>query len=502
MNLISDPWLPVVFRDGSFRKVGLNEVFEKGHDIIDLILSPPERISVMRLLLCITHAAIDGPADDDEWRSCKSKILASVIAYLAGHQNQFELFGEGAFLQLSGLQEKSNALLDKLDPTLDIGDNRAVVYDHQSTSAGRNFPPDWCALKLITYQNISVGGKIGSGNWNGKPFSTGTSEQAPALENCFLHTFLRGENLLDTIHYNLVTKEDIRKSPPLQWGHPVWEKMPTGVDDPEIKASTRSYLGRLVPVSRGIRLKQGESTISLTNGFTYPKFDGRGFRDPFATVVTRNMGKKVVKQYLRVSLDKHPWRDLGAILSINEGSAFVFRKLLKIDPHSMVDVWTGGLSANKSSIHDAVEWSFRFEAGLVEDIYLSILRIGIDLAQAGEAALRSALASYYQNLKYEGFSTRKAHPNKDALLEKGIHHYWNRLDGVHQTLLDMAQSQQSDPTAGQSSIDQDWRPLVQKAMRDTYGSVCPHGTARQLQAFVQGNMKLNLKRGTENPKNG
>ena len=60
MNLIGDPWVPVVFQGGQTRTVGLNGLYEQAAEIRDLALAPPQRIAVMRLLICITQAALNG----------------------------------------------------------------------------------------------------------------------------------------------------------------------------------------------------------------------------------------------------------------------------------------------------------------------------------------------------------------------------------------------------------------------------------------------------------
>ena len=69
MNLIGDPWIPVLDADGKSATVGLRELYERAHEIRDLALQPPQRIAVTRLLLCITHATLDGPEDEDDWRA-------------------------------------------------------------------------------------------------------------------------------------------------------------------------------------------------------------------------------------------------------------------------------------------------------------------------------------------------------------------------------------------------------------------------------------------------
>ena len=60
MNLTIDKWIPVVWHDGRHDSVSLNDVFLSGDKICDLSVRPHERIALMRLLVCIAQAALDG----------------------------------------------------------------------------------------------------------------------------------------------------------------------------------------------------------------------------------------------------------------------------------------------------------------------------------------------------------------------------------------------------------------------------------------------------------
>ncbi len=69
MNLTRDPWIPAVRNDGTRDLFSLDDLFAQAHTLRDLAVKPHERIALMRLLLCITQAALDGPADEEAWES-------------------------------------------------------------------------------------------------------------------------------------------------------------------------------------------------------------------------------------------------------------------------------------------------------------------------------------------------------------------------------------------------------------------------------------------------
>lgn len=106
MNISTEPWIPVVRADGRPDTVSLCAAFTRGEDIRDLVVRPHERIALMRLLICVAQAALDGPADHDDWKACRSKITPAAVDYLERWRNAFELFGDGPrFLQVPGLKK-------------------------------------------------------------------------------------------------------------------------------------------------------------------------------------------------------------------------------------------------------------------------------------------------------------------------------------------------------------------------------------------------------------
>ena len=109
MNLTTDAWIPIVWNDGQPGTVSLCEAFERGEEIRDLAVRPHERIALMRLLICIAQAALDGPADHDDWKACRPRIAPSALDYLNRWRHAFELFGNGQrFLQVANLRKPAN----------------------------------------------------------------------------------------------------------------------------------------------------------------------------------------------------------------------------------------------------------------------------------------------------------------------------------------------------------------------------------------------------------
>ena len=477
MNLTDTPWIPIVKQNGNKEMVSLLTLFQDGQTIRDLSVNPPQRIALMRLLICITQAALDGPEDEEAWFNSKNKITESVINYLDQWHEAFELFGKKPFLQASNLKSLDNASLDKLDFDLSAGNNSAL-FDHEANPSGRIHSPAWCTLRLLTFQCLSPGGLIGTTRW-AKQSTTKTSEHAPGIEGSMLHTFIRGKDLLATIWMNLLSKSMVDALPGMTFGKPIWEDEKISQGNPEAAlSSSASYLGRLVPLSRAITLYQDKLSFTLANGLSYPKLPTQ--REPYATVVRRGKGKNEKDMYISVNLLRHPWRELASVLSLKRaaisGGALCLHHLNHIKS-DRVDIWTGGMAADKGKILDVAEWNFSLPVEMLNETELLLYEKGVDLARKGEYGLREAVKSWHKNMAVD---------SKNISYENALTAYWAALDKRYTVLIQCIDEE--------NPLHQKWFSVVRQAMGEAFTHACPHTTPRQIQAFARARQKLRLKK--------
>lgn len=475
MNLIKEPWIPILGQNGQTKLVSLATVFQDGKQISDLAVNPPQRIALMRLLICITQTALDGPSDEEDWYHCKNKIVDAVLIYLKKWQESFYLYGKRPFLQAADIEPLGNATLDKLGFNLAAGNN-SVLFDHQANPLGRGHTSAWCTNMLLTFQCFSRCGLIGTTTW-GKRTTTKTSEHSPAIEGSALHTFIRGKNLLETVWMNLLTKEMIENLPGMTFGKPVWERADVlqGILS-ESDSFTGSYLGRLVPFSRAILLNKNKQTFTLSNGLVYPKLPAQ--RDTSATVVRRGKGNKEKDQYIAVNLSRHPWRELAAILSLKAatvaGGALALKHLHYIKSER-VDIWTGGMAADKNKILDVGEWNFSVPVKLLNSSELLKYEKGVQRARTGEFKLKNAVKAWHTNMSVKPVPYGTAQT-----------YYWSELDRQYDVL--------EDSINKELSLNDRWYLTIRRAMDSAFNHACAHTTSRQIQAFAIGSQQLRLKK--------
>ena len=269
MNIAFDPWIPVITTVGERHLASLCSVLTEGDKYADLAVRPHERVSLMRLFLCVAHAALDGPKDFSEWEQVPKWLPEAVEQYLTEWRGSFDLFhSTKPWLQvheLKGVKEGSEASpVALLDFELSTGNN-STLLDHFGTKKERQVDPARIALTLLAFQNFSSGGGSPIAKWNSTKTSQVGNPDAPCLSQSMVHCFLRGKSLMETIHLNMPDFEAVERSykgvvfhkadkkkgehaysefMAVKIGRPVWESFPQSPDpcSDEALNATRTYL--------------------------------------------------------------------------------------------------------------------------------------------------------------------------------------------------------------------------------------------------------------------
>ncbi len=504
MNLTTEAWIPAVWRDGKPATVTLREAFQRGDELHDLAVRPHERIALMRLLICVAQAALDGPADFDDWKSCRPSIAPAALDYLEHWQHAFELFGCGQrFLQVANLRkldtkkksanepngDDGGTPTSKLDLALATGNN-TTLFDNAGGSE-RAFTPGDLAVMLLTFQCFSPGGRIGIALWNDAPTEGGgSSDHAPCVAGGMLHALVRGDNLLDSVYRNLMSKNQAEKfSGKNLWGRPVWEMMPERPSDaPAVRNGNRSYLGRLVPLTRAVWFADDRESLILANGLEYASFPE--WREPSATIVIREVKGQPDRVILRADIDKAAWRELHALtvkaLSQNtNGGPAALRNLSDEEPF---DLWVGGLVASKAKLVDTTESVFHLPAAMLGEPSQRTYEAGVREADKMAFRVMRAVSVYHGKLG-DLLDRPEMKDRRQQIQNHAAAQFWTDVESAVPRLLDVA----ADP--GSLGLNAEWHKtawgrFVWRAALDAYERACPHQTPRQIQAYALGQRAL------------
>lgn len=509
MNLVSDQWIPVLNASGQRQHISLREVFCRGVQWRDLAVRPHERVALMRLLLCIAHAALNGPSQDD-WPRVPDLLPDAATAYLEKWQDNFDLFHpQKPFLQIPGLKagtkkaqqgyddEGAFVSASKLDFSLATGD-QSTFFDHEGSLPQRSMELSSSALNLISYLCFSPGGLIGAVAWNGHVTARSSSD-GPCAVGSMTHTFWRGENLFQTLHLNLCYRSEIEKQlksvSDAAWGKPVWEQMPVSMDDADAwRNATQTYLGRLVPLSRLVLFQRDASTILLGAGPVFPNFNSEMapfVEEPTSTIILRGKDNKQTKALLPVTPGKALWRELHALVAHrtkDNVGGFWAAPLAYVDSAAGRDVIVAGMARDKAKVIDTLESVYYIPQAMQKTPGQQIYEQGVQLAEGISRKLGWAVDTYRGNVD-GGWSGRLkgAGAGKAALLgklrQKALIHYWTAAEQNLPLLFACVESLGSD---AQAAAEKAWKRALFDAARKAYAAACAPQTPRQHRAYALG----------------
>lgn len=504
-NLVDEAWIPVLDMSGKAVRVGLGSCFADSARIRDLAARPHERVALLRLLLCIAHAALDGPQNGAAWRAAQQNLAEAARAYLSDWRESFWLFHpQHPFLQIAALRKEGKkgaepefTALAKLDFARASGNN-PLLFDHQGHDATPE--PAQLALDLLAFQNFHTGGLISQVIWNGVESNKSASD-APCVCSSMLHAFLRGENLLRTLCANLplpgILERHYQGLGPDWRGRPIWEMPPKHSEDHAAVANaTRTYLGRLVPLSRAVLL--GDKGMLLGEALLYPNCNNEKnpfVAEPSATLVLRKAQGKEEQVLLAFRPDRAAWRDLAAIL-VKTGAEEQSRArgplaLAALQQGHLQGGWdltVCGLARNQASVLDLRESVYHLSQGFREDQGRKNYENGVRDAEDMCRKLERAVSVFRDSLD-GGWRGRLRHAGAKRgdllarLWSRALLAYWTAVESDLRLLFNLADARDGGPA-------EIWRGRLLAHARGAYDLVCGELSDRQQKAFVLGRMRI------------
>lgn len=508
MNVAFDSWIPVVTTSGEGRLVSLRDIFAKGKQFTDLSVLPHERVSLMRLFLCVAHAALKGPENYDKWLGAMERLPQETENYLQEWKESFELFhSQKPWLQVAGLRKSADGQdcddkdwtsVSKLNFSFATGNN-TTLFDHQGANAEDRVIPLWSTiLSMLTFQCFSTGGLISQVYWKGSQ-TIKSSKDAPCISASMVHSFLRGKNILETIHLNLPTHENIQLSYGEQKiGVPIWEQMPVSLSDKaNVENATTTFLGRLVPMTRVIKLNRDGRRMLLGDGLVYPTFVDGFPQEPSATVVIRMKDKKEERALLSYRPDKALWRELGAmVVKRNTGGNGGSLYLQTIQDSAEIDLLIAALGRNQATIVDVAESVFHISSKLRSPEGTSIYEAEVKHAEVLANRLGWAVEEYRKAMDggWEG-RLKGAGPSKGALKARlfsiATIHYWTAVEKNLSYLWAHIEAVGTDAAIPTRDA---WRKMLFSAACDAYRTACGQNTPRQIRGFAEGWKRLLVRK--------
>ena len=481
-NLIDEPWISVtgvglvslhgLFSNAEYRALGGN---------------PVQKIAMTKLLLAIVQSACT-PKDNGEWANLKPTGLATkCLEYLNQWHDSFYLYGDKPFLQMPAIKAAAIQSFGAVLTEVSTG-NTTVLTQSQ---VEKKLTDSDKALLLVQLMGFALGGKKtdnsivlsagyqGKVNDKGKP-STGKPSGSIGYLG-FLHNFLQGESITETLWLNLFSSEQILDMGiyPKGLGIAPWEIMPVGESCIVAESLKSSLMGRLVPVSRFCLLT--ESGLHYSEGIVHAGYKD-GIVDPSISVDFSVIDFKATW----ADPEKRPWRLLTALLSFlsqvsNKNFDCPQLRLTinrAVPVLSTIGIWSGGLSVSNNAGEQFVKGSDDFVESLVQ-IDTSILGEpwfeNFKLEISGLENLSKTV--YISTFNY--FKSQNMESKDQAALARNL--FWQLCERKLNDLISACGSTETSHTM---------RPAFLQIGHKAYDTYCANDTARQLDAWAKNRPKL------------
>lgn len=323
-NLVDEPWMPVVWGDGTAGEVGLRDALVRAHEIRELVDSSPlVTVSLHRLLLAILHRCF-GPSTFEAWKDLWRQDAwdaATLDGYFAAWRRRFDLFdAERPFFQSTTIEEGTKVHPPALLAQERSSGNNATLFDHSSAPGAAPVPPAEAARQLVARQAFSVGGGVA------KPFNLSHASLTAGFTVLAL-----GETLFQTLALNLTEYGPGHIVPPTPEDRPVWEQDQLALPDKD-GTRPRGPADYLTWQSRRIKLVVQADPLRVTGVQLAQNLKLHADTiDPFKSYARSKEEGWVAR---RLDPDRAIWRDSHAILQQSgEGGRrpAIFNWLARVD---------------------------------------------------------------------------------------------------------------------------------------------------------------------------
>ena len=469
-NLVDEPWIPVVGRG----RVSLLDVFSDA-SLGNIDGNAVQKMSLIKLLIAIAQASVSIP-DRNAWRELGAAGLADrSLSYLKQMRESFYLFGDNPFLQMPavtglGSVKEAKIYYDYIPDLASDNDSilREVQFERKLSDAEK-------AVFVVSLMDYALGGKRISSI---EPLSSGflkskSAKSGPSLGNFvgYLHTFIQGSSILETVWFNFFTDVDIRAMSYISGVRPPWEKMPEGENDARAEELKHSIYSALVALSRFVLL--GETGIYYVEGLQYPGSVKDGYYEPFITINQKEL------KTIYADVSKKPWRSLPSILqaayekNCNYGCAIIKLFLHRAaEAAGEFSIWTGGLRVRGTSgdqsvkqNDDYVESEFFLTQEALENSYYPSLCNAISRIDSFASTLRRAIAGYYGK-------------DSEEIQKSACTSYWVYADSLSDEIISCWVN--ADKEGMEKRIMKLW-----SSMLSIYDDFCPHTTAQEMFGWME-----------------
>jgi CRISPR system Cascade subunit CasA len=445
-------------------------------------------------LLAIAQSACT-PQNDESWKQLRSQGLATAcLTYLDKWHDRFYLYGEKPFLQMPQILDSINKSVAKTENVQSLGmgfypdlasENNTILSQYHIEKSLTDAEQ---AVFVVTLMNFALGGKRTikdvpalTQGYSGKGNS---AKSAPSIGNYvgYLHSYVIGSSLQETIWLNLFSANEIAKHKfwTSRLGTAPWESMPQGEGDSVANDLKSSYMGTLVAMSRFVLLQDGG--IYYLEGIQYPSHKD-GWFEPSISINRALNPPKIIW----LDTEKKPWRDLTTLLAFLSSTSNAGYECMQIKSNlgkislrkEEIGVWSGGLKVRGNAGDQSVKQDDDFVESFVklpppyemmvsDSIWFTNLQSEMLELDALSKTLYGCVLSYFKHQTVDG-------KNQAA---QATNLFWQLCESRFQDMINRCGK-------GMDEERHQLRKVFSGFVYQTFDQYCPKETARQLDAWAQ-----------------
>lgn len=434
-DLLTEPWIPAVARDGTVQEYGLLPLLSQAHNLVGVVdPAPPIQLGLYRLLIAFVMAALNiQDLEDLEKRIQGGPLDAKELSHYVNDigRDRFDLFDPlHPFLQSPPVAGDDTRVKSVAELFFHLPTGTNVTHFYHMRADQHAISPAVCARGLCAIAPFMTAGGAGySPSINGTP---------P------WYVLIRGDTLLQTLLLNCYPPREADLAGPVG---PAWAssdsltpKKVVGCDSLLEGLTWRPRQIRFIPGSGGVCTYSGKESPVLVRQMVYGpghKFNGTlAWVDPQVAYAESDKGRFPLRPR-----EDHPiWRDTGPLLLLRKedyesekGHVRFARPLvvdqfrllkrnrsLERDRPELVDAY--GLRADKAKVF---EWHFErlsLLPGLLENPRAGAqAQFALNLADSVAHALRTSLKHLYPRA---GEGNQLA---MDQTIQSAQTAFWSRL---------------------------------------------------------------------------
>ncbi|NLB63796.1 MAG: type I-E CRISPR-associated protein Cse1/CasA [Fibrobacter sp.] len=512
-NVSEQGWIPCTEISGGDYLASLQDVFSKGHKLV-LAGTPWEQLPILKLLIAVSTAALRPQSNEDIWEYINDpdKFLPQIRNYLKKHRDAFNLFSETKpFMQVNFVKKhyelKGKGFKRRETHLLYTREGNTTVEIKTPLEEEISLPQ--LVLLLLRSQLTGCNMKHGASRPGGPELIpsgvvVGLEPSLPVYlstnggSTSTLNISVQGENLLNTMFYNMIGESHIKSVYPRGFGKPLWE-YDVWTDHSKMldvaEELTTTFLGRMLPLQKFIwidPIKPEEMIYSATEGLDYQQYldelkestSGNGYDKSYflpnldtkakATLAAYNSGSSLWQEYAALDVVKH--------------TPLVFEKFRAGSPKVLTygaAMDTGrpamGLVTQEKELSSMVEWPEDGLASFIKgDWSFEVLINEAEKVATGKTDKKKRFYSLNQAIRNfcEGINLHAKSDARSSIRDRLMRQYWEQLNGVFPRYMLKFDTEEVE------SISDSWESECLEIARDLMKSLLD-GSPRRNKAVIR-----------------